>query len=251
MHVHAEHSALGDATMREAFDYAFGPLAQGGAGLDFITLSDYVSGGSWGEVGRHQAALSRQAGGPQRGGDHLPRPPQQPQQREGRRLPRGADLRAPRGRRARPAARARAAGAHASTTSSAPAATPRSTTRRSSRRRCPLFDLALPRLPVGLHRRARPTTRRSTRSRSRPARRARRRRTAEPVHRHRDRVLRARARRPATTIAAVGVSDSHNAGRAPNPRAPRRRSARRPRSCAPTSSPSPGSSAAWRRATPT
>ena len=55
MHVHAEQSAYGDATMREAFDYAFGPLSQGRAGLDFITLSDYVSGGSWGEVGRHQA----------------------------------------------------------------------------------------------------------------------------------------------------------------------------------------------------
>jgi hypothetical protein len=55
MHVHAEHSAYGDATMREAFDYAFGPLSQGRAGLDFITLSDYVSGGSWGEIGRHQA----------------------------------------------------------------------------------------------------------------------------------------------------------------------------------------------------
>jgi hypothetical protein len=49
MHVHAEHSALGDATMTEAFDYAFGP-----AGLDFVTLSDYVSGGAWGEIGRHQ-----------------------------------------------------------------------------------------------------------------------------------------------------------------------------------------------------
>lgn len=42
MHVHAEHSAYGDATMREAFDYAFRPLANGGAGLDFVNLSDYV-----------------------------------------------------------------------------------------------------------------------------------------------------------------------------------------------------------------
>ena len=49
LHVHAEHSALGDATMTEVFDYAFGP-----AQLDFVTLSDYVSGSSWGEVGRHQ-----------------------------------------------------------------------------------------------------------------------------------------------------------------------------------------------------
>ncbi|HEY8514804.1 MAG TPA: CehA/McbA family metallohydrolase [Candidatus Binatia bacterium] len=54
MHVHAEHSALGDATMREVFDYAFRPLAEGGAGLDFITLSDYVTPSAWGEIGRYQ-----------------------------------------------------------------------------------------------------------------------------------------------------------------------------------------------------
>ena len=55
-HVHAEHSSLGDATMTETFDYAFRPLPQGGAGLDFITLSDYVSNTAWGEIGRHQPA---------------------------------------------------------------------------------------------------------------------------------------------------------------------------------------------------
>jgi hypothetical protein len=54
MHVHAEHSAYGDATMTEAFGYAFRPLAEHGAGLDFITLSDYVSGSAWGEIGRFQ-----------------------------------------------------------------------------------------------------------------------------------------------------------------------------------------------------
>jgi hypothetical protein len=53
-HVHAEHSSLGDATMTETFDYAFGPAAQGGAGLDFVTLSDYVTDTAWGEIGRHQ-----------------------------------------------------------------------------------------------------------------------------------------------------------------------------------------------------
>jgi hypothetical protein len=53
-HVHAEHSALGDATMSETFRYAFGPLAEGSAGLDFVTLSDYVSGSAWGEIGRYQ-----------------------------------------------------------------------------------------------------------------------------------------------------------------------------------------------------
>ena len=54
LHVHGEHSALGDATMTAVFDYAFRPLDAGGAGLDFITLDDYVSGTSWGEIGRHQ-----------------------------------------------------------------------------------------------------------------------------------------------------------------------------------------------------
>jgi hypothetical protein len=53
-HVHAEHSAYGDATMTESFDYAFRPVAEGGAGLDFVTLSDYVSGSAWGEIGRYQ-----------------------------------------------------------------------------------------------------------------------------------------------------------------------------------------------------
>jgi hypothetical protein len=55
LHVHAEHSALGDATMTEVFDYAFRPIAEGGAGLDFVTLTDYVSRSSWDEVGRYQA----------------------------------------------------------------------------------------------------------------------------------------------------------------------------------------------------
>jgi uncharacterized repeat protein (TIGR01451 family) len=63
-HVHAEHSSLGDATMRESFDYAFAPLPRDcpgcppestGAGLDFITLSDYVTDTAWGEIGRFQA----------------------------------------------------------------------------------------------------------------------------------------------------------------------------------------------------
>ena len=54
MHVHGEHSAYGDATMTELLEFAFRPLESGGAGLDFITLSDYVSGSSWDEVGRYQ-----------------------------------------------------------------------------------------------------------------------------------------------------------------------------------------------------
>jgi hypothetical protein len=51
LHVHAEHSALGDATMRETFDYAFGE-----AKLDFLTLTDYVTPSAWGEIARHRAA---------------------------------------------------------------------------------------------------------------------------------------------------------------------------------------------------
>jgi len=65
-HVHGDHSARQDAPMREVFDYSFCPDpalgslcqkegSQPGAGLDFITLSDYVGGSSWGEIGRFQA----------------------------------------------------------------------------------------------------------------------------------------------------------------------------------------------------
>ena len=51
-HVHAEHSDPDDATMKETFDYAF---SAEGAGLDFVTLSDYVTTRNWDEVGRYQA----------------------------------------------------------------------------------------------------------------------------------------------------------------------------------------------------
>ena len=52
LHVHAEHSNYGAATMSETFDYAFRSAA--GPNLDFITLTDYVSGGAWGEIGHYQ-----------------------------------------------------------------------------------------------------------------------------------------------------------------------------------------------------
>jgi hypothetical protein len=55
MHVHGEHSALGDALMTEVFQFAFGAPPDG-AGLDFVTLSDYVGGAQWDEIGRHQAS---------------------------------------------------------------------------------------------------------------------------------------------------------------------------------------------------
>ena len=54
LHVHAEHSSQNDATMREVFDFAFRSLDAHGAGLDFITLSDYVTTSHWGEIGRYQ-----------------------------------------------------------------------------------------------------------------------------------------------------------------------------------------------------
>jgi hypothetical protein len=50
MHVHAQNSNPTDATMREAFDYAFKT-----AGLDFFTLSDYVTNVHWSEIGAYQA----------------------------------------------------------------------------------------------------------------------------------------------------------------------------------------------------
>jgi hypothetical protein len=56
MHVHAEHSNPKDATMGAAFGYAFKARESGGAGLDFITLSDYVTDRHWDEIGRLQSS---------------------------------------------------------------------------------------------------------------------------------------------------------------------------------------------------
>ena len=53
-HVHGEHEP-GNALMRETFDYAFAPLSQGGAGLDFVTLVDHNNTVAFGEIGRFQA----------------------------------------------------------------------------------------------------------------------------------------------------------------------------------------------------
>jgi hypothetical protein len=55
LHVHAEHSALGDASMTETFAYAFGA-----AKLDFVTLTDYVTDSAWGEVARYARAHPRE-----------------------------------------------------------------------------------------------------------------------------------------------------------------------------------------------
>ena len=88
MHVHAEHSALGDATMTEVFDYAFTSFDDGGAGLDFITLSDYVIEQRLGRDRPLPAAVPGQAGDPQRRDHHLPRPRDEPRQRALRGSPR-------------------------------------------------------------------------------------------------------------------------------------------------------------------
>lgn len=52
-HVHATHS--GSVATEVALAYAFSTRPQGGAGLDFITLSDYVTTRHWDEIGRLQA----------------------------------------------------------------------------------------------------------------------------------------------------------------------------------------------------
>lgn len=51
LHVHGEHSALNDAPLTEVLEYAFET-----AGLDFFTLSDYVGGAQWDEIGRFTPA---------------------------------------------------------------------------------------------------------------------------------------------------------------------------------------------------
>lgn len=53
-HVHARNSNPADASMRDVFDYAFSDRPTG-AGLDFVTLSDYVTTRQWDEIGAYQA----------------------------------------------------------------------------------------------------------------------------------------------------------------------------------------------------
>ena len=162
-HVHAEHSSLGDATMRETFDYAFRPLAAGGAGLDFITLSDYVSDTAWGEIGRYQPdypgrLIARSAEIiTYRGHANNHATARYVDYRTGPVYERMVDgsfgLAARRGRRAR-----------SSTAFTTPGASRRSTIRRSSPPPCPASTSSAAAAP-GTTRTARPTTRRSMRSR--------------------------------------------------------------------------------------
>ena len=53
-HVHGEHEP-GNALMRETFDYAFAPVSEGGAGLDFVQLVDHNNTVAYGEIGKLQA----------------------------------------------------------------------------------------------------------------------------------------------------------------------------------------------------
>jgi Ca2+-binding RTX toxin-like protein len=56
-HVHGEHEP-GNALMRETFDYAFAPVAEGGAGLDFVELVDHNNTVAYGEIGKLQGEYS-------------------------------------------------------------------------------------------------------------------------------------------------------------------------------------------------
>ena len=169
-HVHAEHSAYGNATMIDSFNYAFTPVSKGGGGLDFITLSDYVTTSAWGEIGKFQpwfphnliipsAEIITYKGHTNNHGslhfvDYRTGPIYELQP-DGTRQ---ADPRHP-----RPAPRS-------STRSTASAAGPRSTTRRSSRPSTPPRRRSAA-AASGSTRRRRPTTRRWTPSRSPPGRR--------------------------------------------------------------------------------
>ena len=207
LHVHAEHSALGDATMRETFDYAFGS-----AKLDFITLTDYVTDSAWGEIGRYKTGRHLVA----RSSEVITYRGHTNNQISGRyvdyRTGPVYDLRADGGvtlrRAAQPASRilrdVRRAGGF--TQINHPTIFPSSN---------PLFALLCRGCPwdysaAGDELQAR----RRDRGQHGPAED---RRGAEPVHEHRDRLLRAGARRAARTPPRSGVSDSHSAGRTDSP----------------------------------
>ena len=250
MHVHAEHSNYGAATMTDTFDYAFKPLAEGGAGLDFITLSDYVSGyPAWNEIGRYQSLHPEQPGGAQRRGDHLPRAHQQP-----RAAPSFVDYRTTpvyerlAGRLAQAPERAGATPGTSSARSTAPAAGPRSTTRRSSRRPTP------PRPPPAAAASGSTRTRETDYSQVDALEIAtgpvELRRQPQPVHRRRPSPSTSGCSASGHRIAAVGSSDSHKAG-AHERRARGADRAGHHGRAAPASCPRTASAAACRRATPT
>ena len=81
MHVHAEHSALGDATMTETFGFAFKPLSESGGGPRLHHALRLRRADRLGRDRPPPARVSGQADRAQRGGDHLSRPHEQPHQR--------------------------------------------------------------------------------------------------------------------------------------------------------------------------
>ena len=86
LHVHAEHSALGDATMRETFGYAFGKAQAR------LHHADRLRHGL--RLGRDRALQDRPPPGRALlGGHHLPRAHEQPDLRPLRRLPHRPGLR--------------------------------------------------------------------------------------------------------------------------------------------------------------
>ena len=103
LHVHGNHSE-GGATMKEAFDFGFRSARAGGAGLDFLSLTDHNTDSAWGEIGAFQGRLSRQADHPGHRGHHVPRPHDESRQRSLRGPPDGRGLRGG-DRRGRPAGR--------------------------------------------------------------------------------------------------------------------------------------------------
>ena len=81
-HVHAEHSAYGDATMTEHLRLRVQAGRRRAARASTSSRCPTTSPGSaWGEIGRYQPRYPKQPDHPQRRGDHLPRPHQQPRQR--------------------------------------------------------------------------------------------------------------------------------------------------------------------------
>ena len=194
-----------------------------GAGLDFVTLVDHNNMVAYGEIGRYQRRLPGQADHPQHRGDDLSRPYPEPRQRPLRRLPH------------RPALEAALADAGVNRTVASLELEGEPPARLGGLRRDPCRRRLHPDqppddLPVGGARPSttsaaaargatpppRPTTRRSTRSRSRPGPPGSDRPPpgAEPVHAARGPLLGGRdrlRRRQLNRSPPSASSDSHQA----------------------------------------
>ena len=239
LHVHAEHSALGDATMRETFGYAFAAARAAQARLHHAHRLRQRR-----RRGARSAATSTttpaQARRAQRGGHHLPRPHEQPGVARTTSTTAPARSTSARRRRARPAA--------------ARARPPTRALRRRPRRRRlhadqppddlpvvePALRAALPRLPVGLLRRGDATTRKvdAIEVSTGPARLGEAPNPFTPM-----RSTSTSRRSPGRHVAAVGVERLAQRRARARARASRRSAPGRP-SSTPASSPSAGISCA-------